>query len=238
MLENKIILIAGSSRGIGAATARLAKSYGAQVILHGKTESEALRNLASEIDAKYIACDISDENQVFAEIKKLGKIEILVNSAGINISKPFQELTNEDWLDTFKTNVFGTVNFSKAVIPGMLEREYGRIINISSVKGYPNTSGRAAYASSKGSITTLTASLAKEFAPHILVNAVAPGFVETDMTLGTWSKRIQNQIDQTSLGRMASPEEIAEVILFLASDRSRYITGQTILVDGGYSLSK
>lgn len=236
MLRGKTILITGSSRGIGAATARLAKSYGAEVILHGKSESENLKKLASELDFEYIFCDLTDLGKVKSEVDKLGKIDILVNSAGINISKPFQELTSEDWLETFKANVLGTVNFSKAVIPKMNEAKYGKIINISSVKGYQNAAGRAAYSSSKATIINLTASMAKELSPYILVNSVAPGFTQTEMTQATWSERVKKHVGQSLLKRMAKPEEIAEVILFLASDRSSYITGQTILVDGGFSM--
>ena len=240
MLENKTILITGSSRGIGAATARLAKKYGWSVILHGKTQSQQLKELAKEINSPHMFCDVTDEGQVKNAVSKvfedIGKIDVLVNSAGLNISRPFMELSGEEWLNIFKVNVLGTVNFSKAVIPGMQKNRSGKIINLASVKGYPSSSGRAAYASSKAAIITLTASMAKEFAPHILINAVAPGFTDTEMTKATWSERVQKQIDETLLGRMAKPEEIAEVILFLASDKANFITGQTILVDGGYSL--
>ena len=237
MLEDKTILITGSSRGIGAATARLAREYGAKVILHGKTESENLRKLASEIGSEYFFCDVSDETQVRDEVDKLGKIDILVNNAGINPSKTFIGLTNDDWRQIFETNVFGAVNFSRAVIPRMFEEEYGKIINIASVKGYDYVSGKPAYASSKSALMRMTSSMAGELAPYILVNAVAPGFTETEMTKETWSRRIEEQVSQIPLERMASPEEIAETILFLASDKANYITGQTFAVDGGYSIS-
>lgn len=236
ILKNKTILITGSSRGIGAATAHLAKKYGARVIIHGKTESKELKQLSKKLKSPYIFCDIADENAVMKSVSKLREVDILINNAGISISKPFQKLTTKDWTDTFNANVMGTIHFSKAVIPKMLGQKYGKIINISSIKGYPHTSGRAAFASSKGAILTLTASMAKEFAPHILVNAVAPGFTETKTTKKAWSDRIYKQINQTPLGRAAQPKEIAEIILFLASDKSNYITGQTIVVDGGYSI--
>ena len=237
MLENKTILITGSSRGIGAATARLALGYGANVILHGKTESEELKEMASALGTKYIFCDVTDESAVKKEVGKLGDIDILVNNAGISISKPFMELTEKDWRDVLNTNIMGSVNFAKAAIPKMLKKKFGKIVNISSIKGFPQTAGRAAFASSKAAILTLTASLAKEFAPHILVNCVAPGFTETETTKQAWTERIYAQIKETPLGRAATPQEIAEVIVFLASDKSNYITGQTILVDGGYSIT-
>ena len=160
-------------------------------------------------------------------------IDILVNNAGINPSKTFMQLSPRDWQQIFEINVFGVVNVARAVIPGMLEREGGRIINIASIKGYPHISGKPAYAASKAAVMRITSSLAEEFAPHILVNAVAPGFTETEMTAATLSPKIRDQIDKIPLRRMAKPDEIAEIILFLASDKANYITGHTLLVDGG-----
>ncbi|MFH0712186.1 MAG: SDR family oxidoreductase [archaeon] len=235
-LGGKAILITGSSRGIGAATARLAKEYGANVILHGRTDSEYLRELSNELDSNYIFCDVGDEDEVRKKARGL-EVDVLVNNAGINPSKTFMELTNSNWRDIFETNVFGTVNFSKAVIPGMMDRGHGKIINIASAKGYLHVRGKPAYAASKAAIMRLTSSMAEEFAPYILVNAVAPGFTETKMTKNTMSSKIQEQINKIPLRRIANPKEIAEVILFLASDKSSYITGQTIVVDGGFSIA-
>jgi len=223
LLENKVILITGSSRGIGATTARLAKKYGAEVIVHGKTESEQLRALASELKAKYIYCDITNEEDVRIKVSKLGSIDILVNNAGINPSKTFQELKNDDWREIFETNVLGTVNFSRTVLPRMIERREGKIINIASIKGYNHINGKPAYAASKAAIMRITSSMAEEFA-------------DTEMTRTTLSPKIQEQIKNIPLKRLAQAEEIAEVILFLASNKASYITGQTILVDGGYSI--
>ena len=238
-LHGNTILITGSSRGIGAATANLAKSYGAHVILHGKTDSQNLRNLASKLNSNYIYCDVTDEKAVIRELSRLGTIDILVNNAGINPSKTFMELTNDDWRQIFETNLLGIVNFSRAVIPQMIERKHGKIINIASIKGYNYIVGKPAYAASKAAVIRLTSSMAEELSSYgILVNAVAPGFTETEMTRATMSTKIQEQIRRIPLGRMASPEEIAETVLFLASDKTNYITGQTIVVDGGYSLGK
>ena len=242
ILEGKRVLITGSSRGIGAAIARLAKNYGAKVILHGRNESAALQSLSTELSSEYITCDVSDEQEVRAAVRRLEEkgesIDVLINSAGINLSKPFLEQSWESWNETFTVNVMGTVNFSKAVLTKMLQRENGRIINISSIRGYQNTSGSPAYAASKAAIINLTASMAKEFAPSILVNAVAPGFTNTEMTQQTMTERTKRQISEIPVGRLAEPEEIAEVVLFLASEKAKYITGQTIIVDGGYSLKR
>ncbi len=237
MLENKVILITGSSRGIGAATARLAREYGASVVLHGKTESDYLITLASELNARYICCDVAEERTVSSKVGSLGKIDVLVNNAGINQSKTFMDLTNNDWHEILNTNILGIVNFSRAVIPGMMERGQGKIINIASVKGYIHVIAKPAYSVSKAAVMRMTSSMAQELAPKILVNAVAPGFTETEMTESTLSPIIRAQIGRIPLKRMAKPREIAEAILFLASDKSNYITGQTIAVDGGFSIS-
>lgn len=237
MLQGKRILITGSSRGIGAAIARLAKQYGAEVILHGKTESNALINLAQELNSKYIFCDVIDEVAVTSAITNLGNVDVLVNNAGINPSKTFVQLTNEDWRSIFEINVMGTVNFSRAFISNMSDKKRGKVINIASIKAYNSVSGKPSYAASKAAVMRITSSMAEEFAPHVLVNAVAPGFTQTEMTQSTLSPKIQKQIDSIPLKRMAQPKEIAETVLFLASDRSSYITGQTILVDGGYTIN-
>lgn len=238
MLENKTILITGSSRGIGSATARQAKEYGARVILHGKTESSALIQLAKELGMPYIFFDVADEEDVERALTKIkSEIDVLVNNAGINPSKTFMNLTSEDWREIFEVNVFGIVNVSKAIIPAMLQRGGGKIINIASLKGFHYVSGKPAYAAAKAAVIRLTSSMAEEFAPHILINAIAPGFVETEMTAATLSPQIRAQIDKIPLKRMAQPHEVAEAILFLSSDRANYITGQTILVDGGYTIA-
>lgn len=236
MLKGKTILISGSSRGIGRATAVLAKKYGANVILHGRTESRELKALAKKLKSSYFFCDVSDFQAIEKEIKKFKKIDILINNAGISISKPFLELTQEDWNATLSTNILGAVNFTKAVVPGMLKRKSGGIVNISSIKGLPQTSGRTAFASSKAALITLTASLAKELKPYIRVNCVAPGFTETEQTKKDWTERIYDQIKEVPLGRAAKAEEIAEVVLFAASEKASYINGQTLVADGGYSI--
>ena len=239
-LTDQVVLITGSARGIGAATARLAKERGAEVILHGKSESEHLMALAKDLGCQYIICDVADESSTKSAVDaialKVKKIDVLVNCAGVTNSKPFAELTDEDWMDAYKVNVLGTVHVCKAVLPYMQAAKTGRVVNISSIRGYGITSGRAAYSAAKAAIINLTATLAKEYAPDILVNAVAPGFTETDMAK-TWPERVWVQVKSALLGRIAQPKEIAEAILFLASTQNTFITGQTLLVDGGYSLS-
>lgn len=238
MLEGKTILITGSSRGIGAAIAKLAREYGAEVILHGRTESRELKKLAKELGASYITCNVADEKAVSKAIKKIKKIDILINNAGINPSKIFAELELKDWEEIFGVNVFGIVNFSKSVLKYMTEKESGKIVNVASIKALNTVSGKPAYAASKAAVMRITSSMAEEFAPYnIQVNAVAPGFTNTEMTKRTLSSKIKTQINKIPAKRMAEPKEIAEAVLFLASGKADYITGQTLIVDGGLSIA-
>ena len=244
MLEGKVILITGSSRpnGIGAATARLAKSYGAIVILHGKTESANLRNLASKIKCSYIACNAADKkevvNQIEKVVKKFRKIDALINCIGLVETKPFLETTDEDWINRYKDNFLGVVHLCQAVVPYMQKVKKGRIVNIASIRGHTVPASRRdmTYSAAKAAIINFTAALAKELAPDILVNAVSPGMTETDMAK-TWNEVVWEQAKSALVGRVGKPEEIAEVLLFLASDRASFITGQTIIVDGGYTIA-
>lgn len=234
---SKIVFITGSSRGIGASVAKLAKEAGYEVILHGKKESNNLISLASKLESKYLVFDICNESEVIKELSKLSNLDALINSAGINISNSFQELSNEDWKAVYDTNVFGLANVTRHLIPIMKKTDsLKKIVNIASVKGLYSSVGRVAYASSKAAVINLTTGLAKELAPDIIVNGVAPGFTVTDMTESTWSDRIQDQVDSILLKRMANPIEIATLVMFLISDENKYITGQTINIDGGFSI--
>lgn len=241
-MEGKTILITGSSRGIGAAVARLANERGAKVILNGKTESAELKQLAKELGADYIVCDISNKKSVDVAInellKRISAIDVLVNCAGIVIPMPFLESDDANWLEQYKVNTLGTVHVIQSVLPSMQKNNYGRIVNISSIRGI-NTMATArgmGYSLSKAAIGNLTTALAKEVAPNITVNAVAPGFTLTDMSK-TWNDVVIKQSESSLLGRAAQPEEIAEAVLFLASDKASFITGQTLVVDGGYEIS-
>jgi 3-oxoacyl-[acyl-carrier protein] reductase len=238
----KTVLITGSARGIGAATARLANSRGAKVILHGRTESKPLKDLAVELKAEWIACDVSDKDMVRQSVEeavaKAGKIDALINSAGIGKAESFLEATDEHWLEMYRTNVLGVVNFCQAVIPHMQQEGRGRIVNIGSIRGHDTAASNRimAYSASKAAVINLTASLAKEFAPNIAVNAVSPGFTETDIT-ENWTDAVWEQTKTSLLGRIGQPKELAEAIVFLASDQASFITGQTLVVDGGYMIS-
>lgn len=243
MLENKTLLITGSSRGIGAATARLAKSYGANVVLHGRNESDALKTLATELQSPYICCDVGDQKAVFDSVKKIlkdvQKIDGLVNGVGEVHNAVFLELTATDLERAFQNNFFGTVYFSQAVIPYMMKKGEGSIVNIASIRGHQvgTVPRRIDYSAAKAAVINFTASLAKEFAPHIRCNSVSPGGVETDIAK-TWTPEMRARNENVLLQRIAQPQEIAEMICFLLSDKSSYITGQDFLVDGGYAIGK
>lgn len=234
---SKKIFITGSSRGIGAAIARQAKKKNYEVILHGKSSSESLEKLASELNSKYLTFDVSNEDEVSRALSKISEVDVLINSAGINISNTFNDLTESDWRAVYDTNVFGLANVTKHILP-LMRKTSGtkKIVNIASIKGIYSSVGRVAYASSKAAVINLTTGLAKELAPDIIVNAVAPGFTNTDMTENSWNSRIKSQVESILLKRMAKPSEVASLVMFLAGDENEYITGQTIIIDGGFSI--
>jgi NAD(P)-dependent dehydrogenase (short-subunit alcohol dehydrogenase family) len=242
-MSKPVIFITGSARGIGQATAKLAKERGYQPVLHGRTNSDHLQSLAEELGTKGYSAEISDKQQISRVIetayKDFGRIDALVNCAGTVIPKPFLEMEPEDWQTEYEVNVLGTAYACQSVIPIMLEQESGgRIVNISSIRGVsPAASNRGmCYSMTKAAIANFTEALAKEYAPKINVNAVAPGFTATDMS-ETWNDTVWNQVKTALLKRAGDPEELAEAILFLASKQSSFITGQTILVDGGYTIA-
>jgi 3-oxoacyl-[acyl-carrier protein] reductase len=239
-LSGKVALITGASRGIGRATAILFAKEGAKVIVnYAKSQKEAnavvkeIQKLGSEAIA--IRCDVSQEKEVKAMIaqavKKFRRVDILVNNAGIVVDLPLAKRTVEHWKRTLEVNLIGTFLCAKHVAPHMKK---GKIVNIASTNGIDSFSPEAMdYDASKAGIIILTRDLAKTLAP-IQVNAVAPGWVDTDMNSKLPKSFIKEELRKIYLGRMAQPEEIAKAILFLASDDASFITGSTLKVDGGY----
>lgn len=238
MLANKTIFITGSSRGMGAAAARLAKSYGAKVILHGKTESDQLKAISQELDSPYVVFDVADEpivkEKAALAIKEYGPIHGLINSAGIAKSKPFSELERQDWVELIATNLRGVSQVCQAFLPELIANK-GAVVNIASIRGVDSMASprNIPYSASKAGVINLSVALAKEAAPHVRVNSVSPGYTKTEMSKN-WNMQ---QVETALLGRAAEPEELAEVMLFLLSDRASFITGQDIIVDGGYGIS-
>lgn len=242
-LGGKVVFITGSARGIGAATARLAHQRGATVILHGRTDTAPLKKLSKELGGAHTTTfDVSDkaavEQGIREIVEKVGRIDVLVNSAGIAIPMPFLETDDAHWINQFSVNVLGVVHACQAVIPHMKHNKYGRIVNVASIRGHQVAASNRnlAYSTTKAAIVNLTASLAKELAPEIAVNAVSPGFINTDMAKG-WDEALRQKVGTALVGRVAEPIEIAEAILFLASDAASFVNGQTLVVDGGYTIA-
>jgi 3-oxoacyl-[acyl-carrier protein] reductase len=244
--KDKAALITGGGRGIGLTTALLMLAEGARVGIVEVNEAHtqhALETAQSKgFELKAFAGDVSKKDQVdrFTEafVREFGRIDILVNNAGIAISRPFLEKTVEDWIKTLEVNLIGVFLCSQAAAKYMLAQKSGKIINISSIRGI-DTCGRGGimdYSASKGAVINLTKTMAKELAPHINVNTVAPGHTLTEMTQPLPEEIKRNMIEGSYLKRMAQPEDIAKAILFLASDDANFITGQLLLVDGGFSL--
>jgi len=241
--ENQIALVTGAGRGIGHAIAVRLASEGASVACVSRTQANAKRT-AGEINiiradaAKAYAVDVADH----AAVQKIGaqiledfmKIDILVNNAGVTRDGLAMRMSIEDWDAVINTNLRGAFNFTQAIVRAMTKQRSGRIINISSVIGLIGNAGQTNYAASKAGLIGFTKSLAKELASrNITVNAVAPGFITTDMT-AELSDEIKKSIHaKIPLGRTGAPEEIASAVAFLASAEANYITGQVLCVDGG-----
>ncbi|MGD9525914.1 SDR family NAD(P)-dependent oxidoreductase [Pseudonocardia sp.] len=237
-LAGSTILIAGSSRGIGAAAARLAAAEGAKVLLHGRSAGPALAGLAEELAAPAITCDGRDAAAVDAAVGRLladgHAVDGLVCTLGAVSATPALGGSTDGWLDEFRANVLAPAHFIRAVAPGMVERRHGRIVTVSSIRGHDALAHGdvTAYSAAKAALENLTSIYAKELAPHVTVNAVAPGFVLTDMSR-TWSPQVREEVGRSLLGRAAEPEEIARLLLVLVSNAASFLTGQTILADGG-----
>ena len=241
--SGKTVLVTGSTRGIGRAIAEEFAKHGANVIVSG-TVKERAREVAKELAEKYgvktlgVGMDVSDPESVESAFKEInaafGGVDILVNNAGITRDTLFLRMKPEDWQKVLDVNLTGTFLVTKQAVRHMVKKRWGRIINISSVVGFTGNVGQVNYATTKAGLIGFTKSLAKELAPrNVLVNAVAPGFIETDMTENL-KEEIKNEYKkQIPLGRFGKPEEVARVVLFLASPMADYITGETIHVNGG-----
>ncbi len=242
---DSVVLITGGSRGIGLAIAEHFGKAKAKVIILGRNQ-ESLDKAISElkeqgIDAAGYSASVSDSarmDEVFADIiKEHGKIDVLINNAGVTKDNLLIRMKEEDWESVMDINLKGAFVCTQKAFKHMMRARSGSIINISSVIGLMGNAGQANYAASKGGIIAFTKSCAKEFAPrNIRVNAIAPGFIETEMTAELSDSVRAEYAKVIPLGKMGSAAEVAKVCLFLASDESSYITGQTIAVDGGLTM--
>ena len=245
-LKDKTALITGGGRGIGLTAAILMLSEGAKVGVvdinqdHLKKAEETARTRGYKL--KTFTGDVSRKESVQsfmdAFVKEFGRIDILVNNAGISIPRPFLEKTVEDWVKTLEVNLIGVFLCAQAAAKHMLVQKSGKIINISSIRGIDHCGreGIMDYSAAKAGVINLTKTMAKELAPHINVNTVAPGHTLTEMTASLPQAVLNSMIEGSYLKRMAQPDDIAKAILFLASDDANFFTGQLLLVDGGFSL--
>ena len=238
-LTGKVALVTGSTRGIGREIAATLARAGARVAVAGRSAENAAE-VAGAIggDAHGFSCDIADTASAAALVdaveKHFGALDILVNNAGITRDNLLMRLKDDDWDAVLDANLRGAFATIRAASRGMMKRRFGRIINITSVVGITGNKGQANYAASKAGLIGLTKSVAKELASrNILANAVAPGFIETDMTAAMTPDARAAMSAQIPLERLGTPADIAGIVAFLASDHASYITGQVIVVDGG-----
>ena len=246
LLEGKVAVVTGASRGIGKAIAQGLAAEGAYVIVNYNGSVDKANEVVDSIksaggNAEAIACNVGDAEaakEFFAAIvKEHGGIDILVNNAGINRDDLVMKMSEEDFDAVITTNLKGTFNGVKNVSRPMMKKRSGRIINIASVAGVIGNAGQANYAASKAGVIGLTKSVAKELSSRgITVNAIAPGFIETDMTDKLPDSVKEEAVKQIPLGKFGEPEDIANMAVFLASDKAKYITGQVFCVDGGVAI--
>lgn len=243
LLENKGAVVTGGSRGIGRAVAEALAAEGATVAVIYAGNTKAAEDTVCTIEesggkAFAVQCDVADEDTVTDMVKmvheKLGTIDVFVNNAGITRDGLLMRMKREDWDAVLSTNLTGVYNCTKAVTKIMMKQRSGSIINMTSVVGETGNAGQANYAAAKAGVIGFTKSVAKELASrNIRVNAVAPGCIDTDMTAVLSDAVKEEMIKSIPLGRTAAPEEVAQAVVFLASQKAGYITGQTLNVDGG-----
>lgn len=233
----KRALITGASRGIGAACAAALARDGMRTFINYSSDAENAAETANLTGGTALRFDVSDHIAAGAAFSDIGGVDVLVANAGVPLFKLLTDTTPDEWRRVFAVNSDGVYNVCRLAIPGMVHEKWGRIIIISSMWGIRGASCEAAYSASKASLIGLTKALAKELGPSgITVNCIAPGVIDTDMNKNLSPETLDALVYDTPLGRLGTPEDVAELAAFLASDRAGFITGQVISVDGGFAV--
>jgi len=232
--KDQVVIVTGGSRGIGAACVTRFAARGAKVFFTYHQHEDAANALATATGAEKIQCSQTDGAAIDAAVARIGKVDVLVNNAGITSDQFLMFMTADDWQRVLDTNLTGAFRWAKAVTRPMLMARRGVIINISSISGLIGVPGQANYSASKGGLIAFTRSLAAELAPkNVRVNCVIPGFIETDMTAKMPRDIKRANVERTPVKRLGKPDEIAAAVTFLASAEAAFIVGQTLVVDGG-----
>jgi 3-oxoacyl-[acyl-carrier protein] reductase len=245
-MDPRVILVTGASRGIGRAVAEHFAAFGHKIAINYSTNEAAAAEAVAAVqaagaEAMAVAANVGDPDDVARMFETvaadLGPVQILVNNAGITRDDLMLRMKVDQWDDVITTNLRSVYLCSKAALRAMLRAKWGRIISVGSVSGLAGNPGQANYAAAKAGIVGFTKSLAKEVGSRgITVNVVAPGFIATDMTAALGEEVTSSAADRIALGRLGTPQEVASAVGYLASDTASYITGQTLVVDGGLAL--
>ena len=242
-MHERVAIITGSSRGIGRATALVFARTGYRVVVNYNHNREQAEQVLQEIEALgsngiLLGADVSKAQEardlIEKSVKEFGRVDVLVNNAGINHDQLMLRIQDEEWERVINTNLSSAFYCSRAAVKHMFKKRFGRIINISSVVGISGNAGQTHYSAAKSGLLGLTLSIAQEYGNRgITANAVAPGFIESDMTASLSPEQRQQILSGIAVGRLGKPEDVAALVLFLASDEAAYINGQVIRVEGG-----